>query len=62
MSVDTLVSIIDMVLQAIALGLAIMMAIYGNKKNGRLSFATIKQPLLISKGLNRYRVCPFIFI
>ena len=34
-SVDTLVSIIDMVLQAIALGLAIMMAIYGNKKNGR---------------------------
>ena len=30
MSVDTLVSIIDMVLQAIALGLAIMMAIYGN--------------------------------
>ena len=34
-SVDTLVSIIDLVLQAIALGLAIMMAIYGNKKNGR---------------------------
>ena len=33
MSVDTLVSIIDMVLQAIALGLAIMMAIYGTAAN-----------------------------
>ena len=34
-SVDTFVSIVDTMLQAVAVGLMIMTAIYGNKKNDR---------------------------
>ena len=35
MPVDTFVSIVDTMLQAVAVGLMIMTAIYGNKKNDR---------------------------
>ena len=34
-SVDAFVSIVDTMLQAVAVGLMIMTAIYGNKKNDR---------------------------